>query len=257
MSWARIDDRWHDHPKVVEAGLEAAGLWMMCLTWAHQARRTSPTPGVVPDAVVTRFAGSRAKKLAGTLHRVGLFDDRTDAGWPIHDFDDYLPRYDAEANRERGARGGKAKAAKQTAKRTASKPLDEPLAETLAVPDETAKQTSSTRASARRYPVPVPVSEPNGSESATPTAQTITAAWIDAIRATGTEPTKSMIGQASRAAKELLDGGNDPERVLAAARAAGTAGYATIDRQLASMNGRPQHLQPVTSKVELNPWRFR
>jgi len=125
MSWARIDDRWHDHPKTIAAGMEAAGLWVMCLTWAHSARRTSRTPGVVPDGVVQRFAGPKAHRLALKLYEVGLFDAHTPDGWPIHDFADYLPRYDPEQAARAGAKGGRAK---QTAKQTATGPPSEPLA---------------------------------------------------------------------------------------------------------------------------------
>lgn len=152
MGWARLDDRWHDHPKTITVGLEGAGLFVMCLTWAHQARRTSPTPGVIPDAVLARLAGSKAKKLTKVLHDAGFLDDRTPAGWPIHDFDDYLPKYDSEQARAAGSAGGKARAIKQTA----SKPLSEPSHETEADRVAEHQQTSSTRASARRNPVPVP-----------------------------------------------------------------------------------------------------
>jgi len=114
VAWARLDDRWHDHPKTVAAGLEAAGLWAMCLTWTHSTRRTSPNPGVVPDTVVRRFAGSKGPRLARRLHEIGLFDDHTPAGWPIHDFADYLPKYSSEQAAEAGRRGG------QSPKQTAS-----------------------------------------------------------------------------------------------------------------------------------------
>lgn len=232
MSWARLDDRWHDHPKVIAAGLEAAGLWAMCLTWAYQSRRTSPTPGVIPDAVLTRFAGSKAKRLTNRLHTVGLFDDRTEDGWPIHDFVEYLPKYDSEQAKTAGAKGGKVSARKRTAKQTASEPPPETEADS--------EQTPSTRASARRNPIPIPLPTTSGAEAppGAVSAQTVTATWVDAIRGTGTQPSRSMIGQASKTAKELLDAGNDPERVMVAARAAGEAGYPTIDRQLAAMNGR-------------------
>lgn len=174
MAWARLDDRWHDHPKVIAVGLEGAGLFVMCLTWAHQARRTSHHPGVVPTGVVERFAGgAKGKRLAAVLVRERLFDAPTDAGWPIHDFDDYLPKYDPQQAREAGARGGRKRATNR--QQLASEPLSEPLAGSVA----DGQRTSSTRASVRRNPVPVPNPEPNGSGSAEPTAQTLLAEWID------------------------------------------------------------------------------
>lgn len=200
MAWARLDDRFHEHWKVADAGLEAVGLWALCLTWASQARRTSPTPGVVPESVIARFAGGAAKgrRLAGRLRDVGMFDEKTPEGWPIHDFADYLPKYDADANRERGRRGGHAKAAKQTA----SKPLGEPPEESEAVGHENAKQTSGIRASVRRNPVPVP-SEPKGSGRDDPPDGTdkIIGWWID--RHTQ-RPPNAVIAQAGKHVKALL-----------------------------------------------------
>lgn len=104
MAWARLDDRWHDHPKVSAAGLEAAGLWTMCLTWAHANRRKAKRPGVVPRAVIARFAGAKATKLTKTLVEVGLFDV-VDDGWKIHDFEEYLAKYDPKKAAEAGRRG--------------------------------------------------------------------------------------------------------------------------------------------------------
>lgn len=118
MGWARLDDGWHDHPKVIAAGLEAAGLWAMCLTWAHKNRRTSKTPGVVPLAVVDRFAGRKARGLALRLEAVGMFDAKTDGGWPIHDFEHYLPKYDPEQASKAGRKGA--------ASRWGNEPPDEP-----------------------------------------------------------------------------------------------------------------------------------
>jgi len=208
MGWGRLDDGWHDHPKVIAAGLEAAGLWTMCWTWAHKARRTSPTPGVVPEAVVSRFAGSKARKLSARLVEVGLWEAETADGYPIHDFDEYLPRYDTEQAKVAGSAGGKAKYGKQTAKRTASKPSSEPLANRQADSKQTDPR-AYPRASARRNPVPVPTEEANASSAeldvadtsppaAPDGAQALIAEWID--HCNGGRPPGRVIGQV---AKEL------------------------------------------------------
>lgn len=238
MAWARLDDGWHDHRKTAAAGLEAAGLWVMCLTWAHRERRKSAHPGVVPSSVIERFAGRKATRLSEKLHEVGLFDAQTEHGWPIHDFQDYLPRYDPDKAAESGRLGGEAKA---KSKQTASKPL--------ANRQQTAKQTASrvdAAASARRNPEPVkepPQSLPSGALSSGAAAPqinpgTLVAAWVEAMTSSGTKPSSGMKGQVGRLARELLEAGNSPERVLAATQQAGRKGYATIDRELAAMNGR-------------------
>ena len=243
MAWARLDDRWHDHPKVIQVGLEAAGLWAMCLTWACHARRSSPTPGVVPAGVIARFAGPKARRLTKVLVDARMFDAETPDGWPIHDFDDYLPKYDVEQAKAAGAKGGKAK---HSAKQTASEPLGETLADT--------KPTSSTRASAPRNPVPVPL--PTTSGAGAPTGPgPIVAAWVEAMTANGVTPTGGMRGQVGKLAKELLAAGNDPARVLDAARSAGEKGYATIDRELGALSGRARPLRAVESERLPAIWR--
>lgn len=160
MGWARLDDGWHDHRKVAAAGLEAAGLWAMCLTWAHKDRRTNPaSAGVVPDPVIVRLAGSsaKAKKLAARLHEAGMFDDHTGAGWPIHDFTQYLPKYDPEQNRENGLKGGRPKG---SGKQSETKPVSKPVGGLVPEPEPVANRSESdpsrVGASARRNPVPVP-----------------------------------------------------------------------------------------------------
>jgi len=177
MGWARLDDRWHDHPKVIEAGLEGAGLYTMCLTWAHsdhaRAKANGQAPGVVPDGVIARFAGPKAKRLARRLREVGLFDEHTGTGWPIHDYAMFLPRYDSEQAREAGAAGGRARAAKRSGRRTASEPLGEPPPVPLDEPLPDDEQTASgshvradAGASARRNPDPEPEPEPTDGASA-------------------------------------------------------------------------------------------
>lgn len=259
MGWARLDDGWHDHPKVSEAGLEAAGLWAMCLTWAYRNRRTSPTPGVVPDSVVARFAGGKARRLTARLLELRLLDAHIPAGWPIHDFEDYLPNYSPEQAKAAGAKGGQAKASKQTAKRIASEPLDETLPdqERTATDSASGLVANSSRLRAGT-PSPNPPSLRSGSApsergaSAPAHASTrerddarealhagaVVAAWVEACEANDVRPSAGQRSQVGRLAKELLAAGNDPARVLAAARAAAAKGFATIDRELTAMAGR-------------------
>lgn len=210
MAWARLDDGWHDHPKTIAAGLEAAGLWVMMLTWAHKQRRISPRPGTVPHDVVVRLAGSKplAKRLTAKLENVGLLDKMDDGSWPIHDFADFLPAYDPEQARAAGSAGGRARAAKQTAKRTATKPPSGSPANHQAV--------SSTRASARTSPYPKEQPIPSGSghepaelvPSLTPdddadalTSQHLVAEWIDHSAA---RPPGQVVGQVAKSIGTML-----------------------------------------------------
>lgn len=172
MAWARLDDGWHDHPKTIAAGLDGAGLWAMCLTWAHANRRGATQPGFVPKGVVTRFAGAKASRVARKLVEVGLFDS-ADGGWLIHDFTDYLPRYDPAQAAEAGRKGagkrwstGRRGPAPEPPQDDEPPPEDdgEPLHEPPSQPPNgspanrmaVASRTDGTRASARRNPDPVP-----------------------------------------------------------------------------------------------------
>lgn len=109
MGWARIDDSFHDHPKVDDISLGAIGLWTLCLTWAHRHRKTASLPGHVPTARVRKVAGGQARKLAAELVGAGLWEPE-DAlgGYLIHDFGDYLPKErDPDERREAGRRGAR------------------------------------------------------------------------------------------------------------------------------------------------------
>lgn len=82
-----------------------------------------------------------------------------------------------------------------------------------------------------------------GGDGSGVTAQTVTAAWVDAYREAhqGVQPTKSVIKRVGACAKELIDAGNDPQRVVTAAQAAGRVGFATLDRELNRMATTGQH----------------
>lgn len=73
MGWARIDDSLHDHPKMVGLSLEALGLWVKCLAWAHR-HHDSDTPGFLPLDIVKSFAGRRHVKLSAELVSRDLWD---------------------------------------------------------------------------------------------------------------------------------------------------------------------------------------
>jgi hypothetical protein len=119
MSWGRLDDGFHDHPKVEELSLAAVGLWTLCLSRALRHRRTDAVPGFVPEARVRKLAGRQTKALATELttpppgKKFGLWEP-VEGGWIIHDFSDYLPKgRDPEEAAESGRKGAAAKWAKQ------------------------------------------------------------------------------------------------------------------------------------------------
>jgi hypothetical protein len=123
MAWARIDDGFDDHPKVLalleeEGSVTAVGLWTLCLTWAHRnTRKKGKTPGLIPAGLPRRYLGSEGKQVAKLLIAHGLWDE-VDDGWQIHDFADYLPK--DETREARAAAGRKGAAARWGIKQSES-----------------------------------------------------------------------------------------------------------------------------------------
>jgi len=87
MSWVKIDDQMFSHPKVLEAGNAAVGLWLRLLSWAA----AHGTDGQIPAAVPGMFTKSTRRDLK-SLTRAGLLDESPCGhGWVIHDYLDWNP----------------------------------------------------------------------------------------------------------------------------------------------------------------------
>lgn len=134
MTWGRVDDQLHAHPKAEALGddvlaLAAVGLWSLALSWSCDQL----TDGRIPAGRVTRIVGDAklGTKLVARLRAAKLWHgvnepcpkghERCDAyrrdeeGFRFHDWEDYQPtRAEVEAERERkadaGRRGGLARA---------------------------------------------------------------------------------------------------------------------------------------------------
>jgi hypothetical protein len=121
VSWARVDDGWWSHPKVLATSLTARGLWVSALSWSCQHRSAD-----VPRALVAMLGSDDAT--AGELVAVGLWVE-TDAGWRIHDWDDYrdrtLSEKRADAGRKGGIRSGQTRS-KRASKTTAAPSANDP-----------------------------------------------------------------------------------------------------------------------------------
>lgn len=100
MAWARFDDRYPTHPKMLAAGLEATGLdaRAICHSAAHE------TDGFIADAMlgVLAFGVKSPAKIAQRLVEVGRWSrDDAKKGYWIHDFLVYnQSREEAEKKRE-------------------------------------------------------------------------------------------------------------------------------------------------------------
>src|SRR5690606_32566483 len=100
MTWFRIDDKLHDHPKVRKLRkdkLAALGLWTACGSWSADTL----SDGFVPAEIVQRF--DPTEQLAKRLVEVGLWveDEQDDEeGYRFHQWTEHQPTR-AEVERRR------------------------------------------------------------------------------------------------------------------------------------------------------------
>lgn len=155
MTWFKVDDKLHSHPKVVAAKLEAIGLWT--LAGSHCA--DYKTGGFVSTETAARLAGSlaTAKRAALRLVDAELWDV-VDGGWRYHDWDVYQPTPDEIAARvesisEKRRVSGRLGAQKrwQVAIDANGKPDGKPMANAI-------QQNGKPMA-----PIPIPIPIPNQS----------------------------------------------------------------------------------------------
>jgi hypothetical protein len=114
VSWAKLDDRFYGHPKVLAAVTrDVASIALHALALSYSA--DYELDGRVPRQFAVQAVGERADDLAGILVDVGLWLENGE-GWEIHDFLDYNPsKVELEkkraARRRAGRKGGKASGA--------------------------------------------------------------------------------------------------------------------------------------------------
>lgn len=100
--WVKIDDAAPLHPKLLDAGAEAAWLWVAGL--AHANRHT--TDGRIEGrhlAALYPPLGSKARRLARKLVEIGLWIECGD-GYRIHDYEEYQEQAMSSARDAKRAR---------------------------------------------------------------------------------------------------------------------------------------------------------
>ena len=91
MSWGRLDDKLHEHPKVWRAGTSAMGLWVLANSWCCDNRWTG---GFIPERVLRRWndASCDASDASDALVCAGLWhpaEQKGEQGYVFHDWDEY------------------------------------------------------------------------------------------------------------------------------------------------------------------------
>lgn len=94
MTWFKVDDKFHSHPKVRATDPAALGLWVVAGSWvsAHL------TDGFVSDAILPTLLPGAAK-LARKLVAAGLWE-RSDTGYRFHDWHQANPTAEKENARK-------------------------------------------------------------------------------------------------------------------------------------------------------------
>lgn len=208
MVWFRVDDCFHCHPKVLEAGNEAAGLWVRCGAYCAQHL----TDGVVPRQIVLLY-GSAA--LAEVLVTVGLWIS-VDDGYQMNDYLLYnrskaevMTERSQAAERQRESR--ERKAAKQQEQRNRNN--GHSVSHSVTANDSHTVSHASVTA-----PVPIPISTNKHSLIVgTPTVSSADADgefdtfWIN-------YPRKAQKQDARKAWTQQLRKKISPERMIAGAK---------------------------------------
>jgi hypothetical protein len=113
MSWAKIDDRANEHPKLLEAGAKAAWLWACGLMYCNrQVKKTGRIPKLAVPILFPGVGLPEAKRLVDA----GLWrEDGKD--YVVHDYHPWNPELKekrAEAGRVGGKRSGESRRAESS-----------------------------------------------------------------------------------------------------------------------------------------------
>jgi hypothetical protein len=97
VTWFKVDDKLHSHPKAARAGRAGIGVWVLTGSWSADYL----TDGYVPPETLRAVGGSRSD--ADRLVTAGLWLPLGD-GWQFRDWCDYQPlRADVLKRRAKGA----------------------------------------------------------------------------------------------------------------------------------------------------------
>ena len=108
MGWAKLDDRFTEHPKVVGLSAQAVRLHVWGIVYCARNR----TDGLIP-AVMPRSWGHTAKHV-GELVKGHLWEE-VDGGYQVHDYLHYNPSRASIQEREKQLSGARSTAGKRGA----------------------------------------------------------------------------------------------------------------------------------------------
>jgi hypothetical protein len=104
MAWAKFDDNFYDHPKVIKIWRRnpaSLGLHVRAITYCSRHL----TDGIIPAAVVESLSPlqrDREEQVAALIEEQAWYWDEASESFAIHDFLDYNPtRADLDEKREK------------------------------------------------------------------------------------------------------------------------------------------------------------
>jgi hypothetical protein len=156
VPWAKIDDQFYDHPKVVAAGPVAIALFVCGLSYCNRHL----TDGFISSAQIRRLLDVDApENVADKLVSVGLWENVI-GGYKVHDYLDYnMSSAQIKTEREANARRQDEWRTKRAASNIVSNGVTNGVSNTVPIP----------------IPIPIPIPNSSGAQNApAPTAQTTT-----------------------------------------------------------------------------------
>jgi len=162
VTWAKLDDAFYDHPKVLRAGEDAADLYVRGLAYCSRYL----TDGAIPMEALSRLSTRRnvrasAEKLVDTK-----LWERDGNVYRVHDYLTWNPSADEvhklrESKRDAGSRGAKARWKRDG--RSVAGAMAGAMADTMADTMAGGQQNDGSRA---RSPTPTPTEEKKNAASA-------------------------------------------------------------------------------------------
>jgi hypothetical protein len=183
MPWFKVDDGLHAHRKVIRAGINAMGLWVVAGSWCADQL----SDGFIPDYVAQRldpdFVKHAAALVAAKLWIPGEKDDET--GWWFHQWSEDGRQPTAESvNAKRDdarERMAKLRAERSEASKNREKRSQDVRTNTSATSQEVA--STPTRPDPTHTSISNEIEEtPSSSETASPPADTAPEDRLDAER---------------------------------------------------------------------------
>ena len=97
MTWFKVDDGFHSHPKTIKVGMSSRGLWVTAGSWSADQL----TDGFVPKSAIKMWGGT--KRQVKELVEAGLWVE-VENGWRFHGWAERQPtRKQVEKKREETA----------------------------------------------------------------------------------------------------------------------------------------------------------